>query len=122
MQLLDLIRQKKELERKQQKIDNAKRVAVGSIIGVVAGVLLAPKSGKDTRKDIVNKAKETKDSALNTIKDSANTIKEVKEKITEEVVNKVGEFKDRDMFEIDINDKKIDKDENKFIEDENIEE
>lgn len=31
---------------------------VGSIAGAAAGLLLAPKSGKDTRKDILDKSKE----------------------------------------------------------------
>jgi gas vesicle protein len=43
-----------------KKTDTAKKVAIGSAIagavGYLAGILTAPKSGKDTRKDIKNTA------------------------------------------------------------------
>ena len=115
MRLLDLINQRKERERRQKNIDNAKKLAAGSVVGVIAGILLAPKSGKETRKDIADKAIETKDAAKNTIKESANTIKEVKEKISEDVKNKIDEFKDREMFEVEIKKKEVDEDDTESI-------
>lgn len=48
-------------------------IALGAIAGAVAGILLAPKSGKETRKDI------------------AKYIHEMKDKIAEEL-HKAGEF------------------------------
>lgn len=108
MKLVDLINQRKERERREKAIDNAKKIAAGSIIGAVAGVLLAPKSGKETRKDIADKAIETKDATKNTIKDSAYAIKEAKGKISEDVKNKLDEFKDREMFEVEINKEEVD--------------
>lgn len=51
--------------------------AIGA--GVVAGLMLAPKSGKETREDIKNKATETKES----IEAKAKQLKDkAKEKIT----------------------------------------
>lgn len=47
---------------------------VGTAIGAVAGILAAPKSGKETRQDIKTKAKETKlkaDKKYSDTKDSA---------------------------------------------------
>lgn len=51
------------------KDDNhpVRRLAIGSLIagaaGYLAGILTAPKSGKDTRKDIAHKAEDVKESA-----------------------------------------------------------
>lgn len=39
-------------------------VGIGALIGVVAGVLTAPKSGKETREDIKQKSGELKDKAV----------------------------------------------------------
>ena len=56
-------KRKKELQRKS-KIKTAKRVifstAAGSLGGLVGGLLLSPKSGKENRKDIVNSSKDIK--------------------------------------------------------------
>jgi len=39
-------------------------VAVGALVGAAAGILLAPKSGKETRKDIEKFVKDTKGKGL----------------------------------------------------------
>jgi len=56
-------KRKKELQRKS-KIKNAKRVifstAAGSLGGLIGGLLLSPKSGKENRKDIVDSSKDIK--------------------------------------------------------------
>jgi len=58
-----LKKRKKELLRKS-KIKTAKRVifstAAGSLGGLVGGLLLSPKSGKENRKDIVDSSKDIK--------------------------------------------------------------
>ena len=50
----------------------AKRVAVGTLVaaaaGYIAGILTAPKSGRETREDIKNKAAETKTQAEKQLK------------------------------------------------------
>lgn len=52
--------------------DKTKKIAVGAIIaaiaGYIAGLLTAPKSGKETRKDISDKAIKTKTEAEKTLK------------------------------------------------------
>lgn len=57
-----------------------KKVVLGALIagavGYVAGVLTAPKSGKDTRKDIANKAGEIKSDTEAAIKKLQNEIDE----------------------------------------------
>lgn len=51
----------------KKKQNTVRKVAVGSAIagvaGYLAGVLTAPKSGKDTRTDIVNKAEDVKETS-----------------------------------------------------------
>lgn len=54
-------------------------VILAAISGVVAGVLLAPKSGKETRQDLQNKKAEYKvkaEDSLKTIKKGASSIKD----------------------------------------------
>lgn len=50
----------------------AKQIALGTIVaaaaGYVAGILTAPKSGKETREDLKNKAVETKEQAEKQLK------------------------------------------------------
>ncbi len=45
-------------------------IILGAIVGVVAGFLTAPKSGKETREDIKKKAHEVKGSAERKLKDA----------------------------------------------------
>lgn len=98
MKLFELLYEKRERERRQRKINSAKNIVLGSVIGVVAGIMLAPKSGKETRQCIVDKSKTIKENTKSSIKDSINTIKEMEGKVKE----KVKEFKNRDMFEIEL--------------------
>jgi gas vesicle protein len=52
--------------------NTGKKIAVGALIagaaGYVAGILTAPKSGKETRQDIKDKAVEVKDQAVEELK------------------------------------------------------
>ena len=49
-------------KKKRQRAHNAKKLAAGigiaATVGVAAGVLLAPKAGKETRQDIMDKAED----------------------------------------------------------------
>ena len=82
MIIKDLLDMAGKDKKKKQKVQNAKKLAAGigiaATVGVAAGVLLAPKSGKETRKDIVDKAEDvvetTKEIAhkkVELVKDSA---------------------------------------------------
>ena len=78
---------KKLVYNKKERSDNImkKKTGIigalvgGTIIGATAGVLLAPKSGKETRKDIVKKAKKI------TNKVKTLEIEDIKTYITEKV-------------------------------------
>lgn len=82
MMIKDLLDITGKERKKKQRIKNAKVLAAGigiaATAGAVAGVLLAPKSGKETRKDIKDKAtdavettKEVVHKKLEIVKDSA---------------------------------------------------
>ena len=65
----------------RRKENTAKKIAVGSAIagavGYLAGILTAPKSGKETRGDIVDKAGDIKDSAEDQLADLNEELKEL---------------------------------------------
>lgn len=120
MKLVDMLNEKKRRERKQQQMDTAKKVAIGSVIGAMTGILLAPKSGKETREDIANKSKEAAETTKKSVKESVETMKNVQGKVTEDVKDKLKDFKDRDMFEVELKEKEMEVD--KIESDDSIEE
>ena len=82
------------------------KVALGAVFGAVAGfvtgILLAPKSGKETRQDIKNTALKTKDTVVTEAekaKDAtlrkANELKDKAEDVAEDVKGKAVELKGR---------------------------
>lgn len=72
------------MNKKEEKIKSAKSVATGlafgSLIGAAAGVMLAPKSGKDLRKDISDKSIEGIDKAKEITVKKLDEAKELAEK------------------------------------------
>lgn len=63
----------------RKKQHTAQKLAIGSMIagavGYLAGILTAPKSGKDTRHDIASKAEDVKDSAEDQLADLNDELK-----------------------------------------------
>lgn len=55
--------------------------AIGLVAGVVAGILTAPKSGKETRADIKHKAEELKDGAEKAVDKVTHEAKDAVEKL-----------------------------------------
>ena len=76
---LENIRYERE---KQQRKESARKVlsglAIGSVVGGLAGILYAPKAGKETRQEI---AGEIKDTAAATKEKVKETVQEVKEQV-----------------------------------------
>jgi len=72
-------------ERKRKSGNTALKVVagvlVGAAVGVIAGILLAPDSGKNTRKKIVDK---TKDMADDVKMKATDTLKNITNKIARE--------------------------------------
>ena len=76
--------------KNRQKRANQKKIkvalmgaAVGLMVGVVAGVLLTPQSGKETREDLVGAAKELPEKAQEVFERVKEKVEEVKEKLKE---------------------------------------
>ena len=103
MGIYSLIEKKKREKNKKENVKLAKiatiTAVVGASVGTTAGVLLAPKSGKETRADIVEKSKlakeeiRTKSKSLKENLDSKvvkgkNNISEAKSKISQYLSSK----------------------------------
>jgi len=71
--------------------NTVKKVAIGSAIagavGYLAGILSAPKSGKDTRTDIAHKAGDVKNSAEDQLADLNDELKSLIKTTKEKTVN-----------------------------------
>ena len=50
-------------------------LGIGVGVGIVVGLLIAPQSGKETRKAIVDKSKEVKEKVVKKVKDIQHVIK-----------------------------------------------
>ena len=94
MSLMDLL-QKGKLERKS---DVRKKVAIaataGVAVGAFAGVLLAPKAGRETREDIMQNLNDLPDKAKALSDKVQVMMDEVKDEITEETQKFMGEVKE----------------------------
>jgi gas vesicle protein len=109
-------KRKKELQR-QSKIKTAKKVifstAAGSLGGLIGGLLFSPKSGKETRKDIVDSSKditnniiektvELKGNINSKVNDAKDNLTDAKVKISEYLNEKKplkGNFETKVIFE-----------------------
>ena len=67
---------------------------IGSLIGAVTMLLLAPQSGKDTRTQIQEKGIELRDRTSGMVEDAISSLRQVKEKIT-----MGGHQKDEELFQ-----------------------
>jgi gas vesicle protein len=87
MSIIDAIeRGRKLVNRRQAKKtlnDTAIGAAVGLTIGAVAGVLLTPQSGQETRKDIANTAKEFPGKTKEFLESAKERLEEAKDKLKE---------------------------------------
>ena len=102
MNIYDLINKKKRKQKAKAVKTAALSAAIGVTAGAAAGVLLAPKSGKETREDIVNKSVEAKDKLVEKTKatkasistkvsEGKKDVSAAKEKIAEYLASKKGE-------------------------------
>ena len=87
MSIMNLIEKGKKAVNKRQEEKALKNKAIGATLGLavgaVAGVLLSPKSGKETREDIANTAKEIPVKAKEIIEMAKEKVEEAKEKLKE---------------------------------------
>lgn len=66
---------------------------IGAVAGAVGGLLMAPKSGKETREDIMNLAMELSKTIKTETVETKARVKEVFGKVTEEAIMKYDEIK-----------------------------
>ena len=76
MKIFDIINERKRVERRKQRVDTAKKVAIGSVIGALAGILFALKAGKEIRRDISQKTKEATEATKKTLKELEEKVKD----------------------------------------------
>ena len=81
MALYNLIEKKRKEKRKKIVKAAVLSTVVGGGIGALSGILLAPKSGKDTRDDIKEKVNNAKAKTIEQSENLKNNVKEAKSKI-----------------------------------------
>ena len=102
MSIYDLINKNKKKQKAKMVKTATLTAALGVTAGATAGVLFAPKSGKETRENIANKSSETKDKLVEKTKATKATISKkvsegkkdvstAKEKISEYLASKKGQ-------------------------------
>lgn len=82
----------KDGTKKRQKKGAAAKVvtglAMGTAVGLTAGILLAPKSGKETRKEISEKAKDVLDKSKEDLHNIKYKIAETVEDVRDDISSK----------------------------------
>ena len=86
--LLDLVSKEK---RRQERVKTARKFAIGmgfvAALGVATGVVFAPKSGKETRKELKTIAVNTVENIRDTVQKKAETVKDSAAHAAQEVSN-----------------------------------
>ncbi|WFA09435.1 YtxH domain-containing protein [Tissierella sp. Yu-01] len=99
MKLNKIIEEKRRQMEKAKKRETAKHVAVGTAIGTAlgaaAGILFAPKSGKETREDIATKSKDVAETVKQTATEQMGATKEWSQKIKNDVKKNINEIKEK---------------------------
>ena len=101
MSLKDLLPTSRWEREKKERKQVAIGATIGLTVGAVAGVLLAPKAGKETREDLAKSIQELPEKAKELSVKTQEILSEAKEKIAEEThkimsgaKEKVAEIKD----------------------------
>jgi len=99
MGIKDLLEKAGKDKKKKQRAQTAKKVAAGvgiaATVGVAAGILLAPKSGKETRKDIKDKAEEVAGAAKETVHKNVESVKSSASHAAQEISDVIKEAHDK---------------------------
>ena len=74
-------------------------MATGAVVGTIAGVLIAPKSGKETIEDVKEKSNQVKNKINENIEDTKFKVKESKDKIKEKSENEIVEIEPLQLIE-----------------------
>ena len=95
---MSLLQKIEEKRNRQIKKDKNKKIAIatagvatGAVVGTIAGVLIAPKSGKETIEDVKEKSNQVKNKINENIEDTKFKVKESKDKIKEYLAKRKNE-------------------------------
>ena len=95
---MNLLQKIEEKRNRQIRKDRNKKVAIatagvatGAVVGTIAGVLIAPKSGKETIEDVKVKSNQVKTKISENIEDTKCKVKESKNKIKEYLAKRKNE-------------------------------
>jgi gas vesicle protein len=84
--VLDSINKKRRTKERNKTVVNfALGMGLAATIGLMKGILYAPKSGKETREDLKKKASETVDTIKEKVRNGARALKAAKEKVSEKL-------------------------------------
>lgn len=104
------IEKEREVRRKirKEKAVSAAKVAAGAAIGAGIGILFAPKSGKETREDIVKATKDGVEYVSENVNNAVKVVAEKAKEVREAVEEKYEDFSNRHMTEITPEDEEMD--------------
>ena len=105
---MSLLQKIEEKRNRQIKKDKNKKIAIatagvatGAVVGTIAGVLIAPKSGKETIEDVKEKSNQVKNKINENIEDTKFKVKESKDKIKEYLAKRKNEKSENEIVEIE---------------------
>jgi len=103
--LLKKLQEKKQAEIRRQKKDVVKKVGaallIGSVVSTVVTLFTAPKSGKEMRQDVAEKANE----GVEIVKEGATKVAKKTSEVVNEALDKGQTFKDKVIEKV--NSKKV---------------
>ncbi|WP_051531169.1 YtxH domain-containing protein [Clostridiisalibacter paucivorans] len=103
MAIKGMIEKARREKEKRERAKNVKKVgtglALGAALGSLAGLLFAPKSGSETRKDIANKTTDTVKTVKTTLKDSVDNAKEKSAVLKDNLKGKMENIKNEEIIE-----------------------
>ncbi|WP_022819538.1 YtxH domain-containing protein [Fusobacterium russii] len=100
MGIFDLIEARRRERERKRKAANAAKIIAGVGVGAALGILFAPKSGKKTREDIANAAKEGMDFVSENVNSAVKVIKDKSAELKEAVVEKYDQISNKNITEV----------------------
>lgn len=102
MMMNDLLRLLSEKKRKQDSIKEVKKIAivigVSTVLGIITGLLLARKSGKEVIEGIKEKAEDTAETIIYNVQKNVDTAKDYMAQAAFEVNNVIDDIQDKTNF------------------------
>ena len=74
------------------KMDFTKGAVIGAALGAALGILYAPKSGSQVRKDLKTKGEKLYDMSIDKVEETIGSVQDIASEVADDVDNKVHEF------------------------------